>query len=119
MFEKLLAAIRDLSLTNVLILALIVIIITPTYFAYRFIIDEGFRAEFMNSARWLDRHVPCLVLESQRSGGVKRHTIGMIYGIEDRFEKMAVIRAPGVLTDSEIQEVCKKVYAMAEEMKAK
>jgi hypothetical protein len=119
MFEKLLKATRDLSLTNVLILALILLIAAPAYFAYRFMMDEDFRREFMHTASILDKHVPCVVLAGQRFGNRERYTILMVYGLEGRSEKIIGLRTPGTLNDTEIEETCKRVLAMADEIKAK
>ena len=58
MLEKLSEAIRTLTLTNVLIMALIVTIMVPAYFAYKFMTDEGFRRELMATAVIVDKHVP-------------------------------------------------------------
>jgi len=117
MFEKLIDAVRTLSLTNVLIFALIIVIMAPAYFAYKFMTDEQFRGDFMSRGVILDKHVPCVVFEGQRIGSAARQTMLLVYGIEGRMEKVIGLRAPGTLTDTEIDETCKRVLTMAEELK--
>jgi hypothetical protein len=115
--ERSLGMIKSLNLTNILILALIVIIALPAYFAYRFIIDTNFRREFMSSASILDSHVPCVVFEGRRYGSVTRHTVVFVYGHEGRNEKIIGLRAPGTMNDKEIEQTCQQVLTMAHEMK--
>ena len=50
MLERGASVVRSLNLTNVLIVALLVIVAVPSYFAYRFMTDAAFRGEFMSSA---------------------------------------------------------------------
>jgi hypothetical protein len=117
MIEKLLKAARDLSLTNVLILALIVVVMVPTYFAYRFIADTEFRREFLQNAIMVDKHVPCVVLEGHRLAQNTRHTILYAYAVDsDRMEKVIGLRAPGLLSDKQIDDACHKVLSMAAEL---
>jgi hypothetical protein len=51
MLERGASIVRSLNLTNVLILAMLVIVAIPSYFAYRFMTDAEFRGEFMSGAR--------------------------------------------------------------------
>ncbi len=41
----------------------------------------------------------------------------MIYGYDDRLEKIVGMRAPSTLTEVELGEACKKVVAMSDEIK--
>ena len=117
MLERGANIVRSLNLTNVLILAMLVVVAIPSYFAYRFMTDAEFRSAFMNSAVVLDKFAPCTVLEGHRSGSIARHTVFMIYGFDERLEKIAGLRAPGTLTEDQLGEVCKKVVAMSAEIK--
>ena len=120
MLEKLSEAIRTLSLTNVLILALIAVIMVPSFFAYRFIADTEFRREFLQNAVMVDKHVPCIVLEGHRLAQNTRHTILFPYELDEgRLEKVVGLRAPGLLSDKEIEEACQKVLARGRELKTK
>ena len=117
MLEKLADAVRTLTLTNVLIMALIVVIMVPAFFAYRFISDTEFRREFLQNAVMVDKHVPCIVLEGHRLAQNTRHTV--LYPFEPdekRMEKVVGLRAPGLLSDKEIDEACQKVLTMANEV---
>lgn len=105
-----------MSLTNVLILALIVIIAIPAYFAYRFMSDVTFRQEFMSSAVILDVHAPCIVLEGHRYGSQARHSVFIVYGLDGRNEKLLGLRAPGSVTDPDLTELCKRVTVLADEI---
>ena len=105
-----------MSLTNVLILALIVIIAIPAYFAYRFMSDVTFRREFMSSAVILDVHAPCIVLEGHRYGSQARHSVFIVYGLDGRNEKLLGLRAPGSVTDPDLTELCKRVTVLADEI---
>ena len=107
---------RSMSLTNVLILALIVIIAIPAYFAYRFMSDVTFRREFMSSAVILDVHAPCIVLEGHRYGSQARHSVFIVYGLDGRNEKLLGLRAPGSVTDPDLTELCKRVTVLADEI---
>jgi hypothetical protein len=117
--ERAMEMVKTLNLTNILILALIVIIMVPTYFAYRFIADEDFRREFMSTAIVLERHVPCVVLEGHKYGGIKRHSVLAVYGIDDRFEKLIGLRSPGPMDADEINALCKRVAELANQFKDK
>jgi hypothetical protein len=115
--ERIVAVISSLKLTDVLIMALLVVIAVPTYFAYRFIADQEFRREFLQNAVMVDKHVPCVVLEGHRLAQNTRHTILFAYAIEDsRMEKVIGLRAPGMLSDKEIDDACKRVIAMSTEL---
>jgi hypothetical protein len=116
--ERLAGIVRQTSLTNILMVALLVVIAVPAYFSYRFMTDEELRRELLSRAVIVDKHVPCIVLEAHRFGSADRHTIGVVYGIDGRLEKVVGVRAPGTLSDSEIDEACQKVLATAERLKA-
>lgn len=117
MLERGASIVRSLNLTNVLIVALLVFVAVPSYFAYRFMTDAEFRGEFMSGATVLEKFAPCTVLETHRYGSVTRHSILMIYGFDDRMEKLVGLRAPGTLTEVELGEACKKVVTMADEIR--
>jgi len=115
--ERLANIVKSLSLTNILIIALLLLMAIPTYFAWKYMTDEEFRETFRNHAQIVDKHVPCIVLQGRYYGAQKRHSIFVIYGIEGRNEKIIGVRAPGELTDPEIEEACVKVLAAAAELK--
>jgi hypothetical protein len=115
--ERLANIVKSLSLTNILIIALLLLIAVPAYFAWKYLNDEDFRETFRNHAQIVDKHVPCIVLQGRYYGAQPRHSIFVIYGIEGRNEKIIGVRAPGVLTDPEIEEACQKVLAAASELK--
>lgn len=117
MIEKIVHAVKSISLANVGIFALVIAVSVPAYFAYRFISDVDFRREFMSTAIILDRHVPCVVLEGHKYGGNKRHSVLVVYGIEGRQEKLVGLRSPTPMSADEINETCGKVAAMAEGLK--
>ena len=111
--ERMVAVVSSLKLTDVLILALLVVIAVPTYFAYRFIADQEFRREFLQNAVMVDKHVPCIVLEGHRLAQNTRHTILYPYDPDaNRMEKVVGLRAPGLLSDKEIDDACQKVLTM-------
>ena len=58
MLERSASIVRSLNLTNVLIVALLVIVAAPSYFAYRFMTDAEFRGEFMSGATVLEKFHP-------------------------------------------------------------
>jgi len=68
MLERGASIVRSLNLTNVLIVALLVIVAVPSYFAYRFMTDAAFRGEFMSGATLVEKFPPCVVLEAHRYG---------------------------------------------------
>ena len=115
--ERLANIVKSLSLTNILIIALLLLIAVPAYFAWKYLNDEDFRETFRNHAQIVDKHVPCIVLQGRYYGAQPRHSIFVIYGIEGRNEKIIGVRAPGVLTDPEIEEACQKVLAAANELR--
>ena len=115
--ERLANIVKSLSLTNILIIALLLLLAIPSYFAWKYLNDEEFRETFRNHAEIVDKHVPCTVLQGRYYGAQKRHSVFVIYGIEGRNEKLVGERAPGVLTDPEIEALCVKVLAAAAEMK--
>ena len=117
MLERGASIVRSLNLTNVLIVALLVIVAVPSYFAYRFMTDAAFRSEFMSGATVMEKFPPCVVLEAHRYGSPTRNSILMIYGYDDRLEKIVGLRAPGTLTEVELGDACKKVVAMSDEIK--
>jgi hypothetical protein len=115
--ERAFNVIKTLNVTNILIFALIVVIGIPAYFAYRFIADEDFRREFMSTAIILERYPPCIVLEGHKYGGIKRHSVLVVYGFEGRFEKLIGLRSPEPMSFDEIQEMCKRAAALGERLK--
>ena len=115
--ERLANIVKSLSLTNILIIALLLLLAIPSYFAWKYLNDEEFRETFRNHAEIVDKHVPCIVLQGRYYGAQKRHSIFVIYGIEGRNEKIIGVRAPGELTDPEIEEACQKVLAAAAELR--
>jgi len=116
MIERAFGAVRAMNLTNVLIMALIVVIAIPAYFAYRFIADADFRREFMDTAIILEKFVPCVVLEGHKWGANKRHSVLAVYALDGRNEKLIGMRSPEPMTPEEISEMCKKVQIMANEL---
>jgi hypothetical protein len=114
--ERAFSVVRTFSLTNVLILFLIVVIAIPAYFAYRFMSDAAFRREFMTSAIILEQHVPCLVLEGTRYGSQTRHSVFIVYGLDDRNEKLLGLRAPEVVNDAGLTAMCQRLRTLAEEI---
>jgi hypothetical protein len=117
--ERATNVVKSLNLTNILIIALIVLIAVPTYFAYRFISDADFRREFMSTAIILEEHTPCIVLEGHKYGGIKRHSVLVVYGRDERFEKLVGLRSPAPMDFNEIAEMCKRVGIIAEQLKDK
>lgn len=117
--ERAFGVVKSMNLTNIIIIALLIILAIPSYFAYRFISDADFRREFMSTAIILEEHVPCVVLEGHKYGGIKRHSILVVYGHDERFEKLVGLRSPSPLTFTEINDMCKKVNEMAKELGAK
>jgi hypothetical protein len=114
--ERAFGVVKSMNLTNVLIIALLVILAIPAYFAYRFMSDVAFRREFMSSAVILDMHAPCIVLEGHRYGSQARHSVFIVYGLDGRNEKLLGLRAPGAVTDPDLTELCKRVTVLAEEI---
>ena len=114
--ERAFGVIKSLNLTNILIIALMVIIAIPAYFAYRFIADTDFRREFMDTAIILEKHVPCVVLEGHKWGGNKRHSVLAVFALDGRNEKLVGMRSPEPLNVDGINEMCKKVQVMADEL---
>jgi len=115
--ERTVGAVKAVTITNILVFALIVVIAIPAYFAYRFIADTDFRREFMDTAIILERHVPCVVLEGHKWGANKRHSVLAVYGLDGRSEKLIGMRSPEPMSPDEINEMCKKVALMADELK--
>jgi hypothetical protein len=115
--EKAFNVIRSMSLTNVLIMLLMVLIAIPAYFAYRFMTDVAFRREFMSSAIILDMHAPCIVLEGHRYGAQARHSVFIVYGLDGRNEKLLGLRAPGEVSGPELTGLCSRVTELAEQIK--
>lgn len=115
--ERLLSAVRTLTLTNVLIIALIVLIAVPTYAAYRFLTDGEFRREFLQRADLIDASVPCIVLRSSGLGKPTRYTVGMVYAVVDRLERVVAIRSAGPLNDTEIVALCQQVLATGDRLR--
>ena len=116
--ERLVNSIKSFNLTNILILALVMAIAIPSYFAYQFMSDVTFRREFMSSAIILDQHVPCIVLEGHRYGAQARHSVFVVYGLDGRNEKLLGLRAPDVINSAELTELCKRVVTLSEEINA-
>jgi len=117
--ERAFGVIKSLNLTNILIIALMVLIALPTYFVYRFIADVDFRREFMDTAVVLDKYAPCVVLEGHKWGANKRHSVVAVFALDGRNEKLIGMRSPEPMTPDEINEMCKKVQIMANEMSHK
>ena len=104
--ERLVAISRSLNLTSILMIALLLMLIVPTYFAWRFLTDENFRHEFTQGGKLLGQYAPCIVLQTYAYGRDARHTVMVVYELDGRFEKIVGRRAPGKLTAEEIGTVC-------------
>jgi len=111
--ERLFGIARTLNLTTILMIALLLMLAVPTYFAWRFLTNEDFRREFMQSAELLTEHAPCVVLEGHAYGHATRHTIMVVYELDGRFEKILGRRASGKLTKEELNSVCQIVLSDA------
>jgi len=114
--EKAFNVVRSLNLTNILIIALLIILAIPSYFAYRFMSDVSFRREFMTSAIILEQHVPCLVLEGTRYGSQTRHSVFIVYGLDGRNEKLLGLRAPDTVNDADLTTMCQRLRTLSEEI---
>jgi hypothetical protein len=115
--ERAFAVVRSLNLTNILILVLLVVVGIPSYFAYRFIADADFRREFMSTAIILEEHTPCIVLEGHKYGGIKRHSVLVVFGHDDRFEQLVGLRSPAPMDFGEISKMCDRVEALAKRLR--
>ena len=111
--ERLANIVKSLSLTNILIIALLLLLAIPSYFAWKYLSDSEFRAEFRNHAKIVNKKVPCIVLEGQFYDLQTRHSVFIIYGFDGKNEKVMGERAPGELTDQEIDELCTKILAQS------
>jgi hypothetical protein len=118
--ERLLAQTRAMTFTNVLILALIAMVALPSYGAYRFVTDEGFRREFLVRADLVDVKIPCLVLRTSGPGRATRFTVGVLWGYDParRMEWLTGLRSAGELSGTEMTTVCQEVLARAKEHEA-
>ena len=114
--ERLVNIVRSLTLTNILMIALLVVIAVPAYFAYRFMTDEAFRRDFGTHAAVLEKNVVCDVFEGQTYGAKTHQSVLIIFGVDGRLEKVVGVRALGKLTDQEIDAACQKVQAMVEKL---
>lgn len=119
--ERLLGVARTLTVTNVLILALMALVAIPTYAGYRFLTDQEFRREFLLKAELLEAGVPCLVLRVSGPGRAPRYSIASAYALdqEHQFEKVVGVRSSGDLSDAEIAAACRDVVAVANRLKDK
>lgn len=117
--ERLLGMTRTMTITNVLILALIALVAIPTYAGYRFLTDEEFRREFLVKGELIDAKVPCVVLRASGPGRVTRYTIGSAYAIDQqrRLDRIVAVRSAGNLSDAEIAAACQDVVAAANRLK--
>ena len=109
--ERLANIVKSLSLTNILIIALLLLMAIPAYFAWKYLNDSEFRSEFRNHAKIVNKKVPCIVVEGQFYDLQTRHSVFIIYGFDGKNEKIMGERAPGELTDQEIEELCTKILA--------
>jgi hypothetical protein len=103
-------AIHETTLSNILILALLVVIATPAFFAWRFITDPAFRHEFLSGAQILDASVPCLVLVGNIAGRSDRTLVANSYDSRNRIEYLIVLRADNVLTNGALANVCNATH---------
>ena len=69
---------------------MVMVIAIPAYFAYRFMSDLSFRREFMSSAIILTAHAPCIVLEGTRQGATPRHSVFIVYGLDQPQQEWSV-----------------------------
>ena len=112
--ERITKVLRSLTLQNALVMGILVCIAVPSWFAYKFIRDPAFRHEFMNTALILDMKVPCQVVFGNVSGQGDGFFVLVTYTLRERMEHFVGIRSPGLLSDSEVEQVCALV---AEEVK--
>jgi len=99
--------IRSLSLQNILILALLIMVSIPAWFAWRFMNDTQFRHEFMSTSRTIDMKVPCLVVvATSYTGKGDQYTVATQYDFRNRLEFLVGVRSPGILSDSEVATYC-------------
>lgn len=116
--ERVTEILRSLTLQNVLVMGILVCIAVPSWFAYKFLSDPAFRHEFMSTARIIDMKVPCQVLLGNVSGQGDRFLVLVTYAVRARMEHFVGIRSPGLLSDSEVEQVCALVNEEVKVIKA-
>jgi hypothetical protein len=110
--------VRGLTIQNILTMGLLLVVAVPAYFSWRFLHDTDFRHEFMSTSRFLEMNVPCLVIQGNIAGQGERISVAVAFELRGRMEHMVVIRAPGMLSDQEIQTACALAHDDANLIKA-
>jgi hypothetical protein len=106
MIEKVFSIATSLSIQNVLIIALLIMIAAPSFFAWRFMTDEMFRHEFMSTTRIVDMNVPCLVVIGNISGQGSRMAVASSFLNAGHLEHLVSIRSLAVMGEDEVRPVC-------------
>jgi hypothetical protein len=98
-------------------MAILVAVAIPAYAAWKFLTDTAFRSEFMSSYRVIDLDVPCLVAATSQAGQSERMGVAVGFTNEGRMEHLILVRAPGMIKESEIAAVCKSAVDEAKIMR--
>lgn len=98
---------RSITFTNVLILALLLALLLPAYFAYDFISNPEFRREFSSHIS-IDHSydVPCTVYSFNLPGEQRRNDVAYIYEIDGRYSYAILVRAPAAMNEDQINRYC-------------
>jgi hypothetical protein len=112
-----LSAVKGLTITNVLVIGMLVVVAIPAYFAYSAINNEELLDRFLSNYRELSaQNVPCAVREAKFRGGAPVWSIstGFAYAGRDRYI-IAVILDYEPNNDA-LQSYCETLKVIADTM---
>lgn len=110
--------VKSLSLTNVLVIALLVLVAIPTYMLYRALNDESLLGKFLSHYEEHNtQNVACVWREASQRGGPDLHSIstGIAYQGTDRWVVSVILdRAP---TPDELTSYCETLHLLVDFMR--
>jgi hypothetical protein len=111
MIANLFHSVQSLTLSNVLIIALLVAIAIPSGFLYLFFTNSEFRKQWQSYViRAPSAGVPCAMFTVSETRAGERTVLGTSFHVEGDLEYFIVARSFSPLTKEQLKEICTKVH---------
>lgn len=119
MLEKILEIARSLTLTNVLILALLLIVSFPAYVGYRVLEDNGLRTLVFSDYRFIDTPLKdCVYVHAQPALGENSYLLRYAFDTEGTYVYFTGVRMETELSVDELGKQCDKLREYAQKVKS-
>lgn len=116
--ERLIAAVKGLTITNVLIIALLLVILAPGYVLYRAINDEQLLDRFLSTYRELPSgETGCVVRNARVRGGADYWGISTSFAAEGQDRYLISVQLNHEPSAKEVESYCQTLNLVVEFMR--